>query len=277
SSLSLRQFPPTRSVFSSTPVLFIGILHVVVSLAVFTLNITKIPCYIFSTRKNSLKERHFMFKKISMVTVLSMTLLFGGVFLSSVNAGSTYHNYTIETYSMGNALPFYHHNNCFSWMQNESHEPPMTQEQKQVTPTPDKKESNKTDENQLEYQTDQAEQERQHPSKQQNQSEHQDQLSQFEQEVVALTNEERQKHGLEPLKVDWELSRVAQEKSRDMALNDYFSHNSPTYGSPFQMMQDWGISYTSAGENIAKGQRTPSEVVNAWMNSEGHRANILNE
>lgn len=218
-----------------------------------------------------------MFKKISMVTVLSMTLLFGGVFLSSVNAGSTYHNDTIETYSMGNALPFYHHNNCFSWMQNESHEQPMTQEQKQVTPTPDKKESNKTDENQLEYQTDQAEQERQHPSKQQNQSEHQDQLSQFEQEVVALTNEERQKHGLEPLKVDWELSRVAQEKSRDMALNDYFSHNSPTYGSPFQMMQDWGISYTNAGENIAKGQRTPSEVVNAWMNSEGHRANILNE
>src|SRR5699024_3915976 len=84
-------------------------------------------------------------------------------------------------------------------------------------------------------------------------------------------------HGLEPLKVDWELSRVAQEKSRDMALNDYFSHNSPTYGSPFQMMQDWGISYTNAGENIAKGQLTPSEVVNAWMNSEGHRANILNE
>src|SRR5699024_6077664 len=118
-----------------------------------------------------------MFKKISMVTVLSMTFLLCGVLVTSVNAGSTYHNDTIETYSMGNALPFYHHNNCFSWMQNESHEQHMTQEQ-------DKKESNKTDENQLEYQTDQAEQERQHPSKQQNQSEHQDQLSQFEQEVV---------------------------------------------------------------------------------------------
>ncbi|WP_242664935.1 CAP domain-containing protein, partial [Geobacillus zalihae] len=60
-------------------------------------------------------------------------------------------------------------------------------------------------------------------------------------------------------------------------VNHYFSHNSPTYGSPFEMMKKFGISYTAAGENIAKGQRTPQEVVNAWMNSEGHRANILNK
>ena len=60
-----------------------------------------------------------------------------------------------------------------------------------------------------------------------------------------------------------------------MQQNNYFSHASPTYGSPFDMMRDQGVSYKSAGENIAKGQRTPQEVVQAWMNSEGHRRNIL--
>ncbi|PWU70280.1 CAP domain-containing protein [Gracilibacillus dipsosauri] len=103
-----------------------------------------------------------------------------------------------------------------------------------------------------------------------------EQLSQFEQQVVALTNEERQKQGLSALEIDTELSKVAREKSNDMATNGYFSHNSPTYGSPFDMMKQFGISYKTAGENIAKGQQTPEEVVNAWMNSEGHRANILN-
>ncbi|HEY4552384.1 MAG TPA: CAP domain-containing protein, partial [Bacillaceae bacterium] len=82
--------------------------------------------------------------------------------------------------------------------------------------------------------------------------------------------------GLAPLKVDLELSKVAREKSRDMSVNKYFDHNSPTYGSPFDMMKKFGITYRSAGENIAYGQRTPEEVVKAWMNSSGHRANILN-
>ena len=61
-----------------------------------------------------------------------------------------------------------------------------------------------------------------------------------------------------------------------MQKNGYFSHTSPTYGSPFDMMRDFGVSYRTAGENIAQGQRTPQEVVNAWMNSAGHRKNILN-
>ena len=61
-----------------------------------------------------------------------------------------------------------------------------------------------------------------------------------------------------------------------MQVNNYFDHNSPTYGSPFDMMRSYGIDYRTAGENIAMGQRTPQEVVNAWMNSPGHRANILN-
>lgn len=101
------------------------------------------------------------------------------------------------------------------------------------------------------------------------------QVSAYEQKVVELTNQERAKHGLKPLALDTELSKVAREKSRDMQSKGYFSHTSPTYGSPFDMMKQFGITYRTAGENIAMGQRTPEEVVNAWMNSDGHRKNIL--
>ncbi|PGY16090.1 CAP domain-containing protein [Bacillus sp. AFS031507] len=100
-------------------------------------------------------------------------------------------------------------------------------------------------------------------------------LSAYEQKVVDLTNQERAKNGLPALKVDVTLSKMAHEKSRDMSANGYFSHTSPTYGSPFDMMKKYGITYRYAGENIAMGQRTPEEVVKAWMNSEGHRKNIL--
>ncbi len=96
-----------------------------------------------------------------------------------------------------------------------------------------------------------------------------------EREVIKLVNAERTKRGLAPLTENWELSRVARYKSRDMATRGYFSHTSPTYGSPFKMMEDFGIRFTSAGENIAYGQRTAAEVMNAWMNSPGHRSNIL--
>ena len=98
----------------------------------------------------------------------------------------------------------------------------------------------------------------------------------FEKEVIRLVNEIRTENGLKALKEDWELSRVARYKSQDMSDNNYFSHTSPVYGTPFQMIKSFGISYRTAGENIAKGQRTPEAVVNAWMNSSGHRANILN-
>lgn len=101
-------------------------------------------------------------------------------------------------------------------------------------------------------------------------------LSAFELKVVELTNVERQKAGLKPLAIDNELSKVARIKSQDMTEKHYFDHNSPTYGSPFDMMKHFGITYTAAAENIAKGQKTPEEVVNAWMNSAGHRGNILN-
>lgn len=100
-------------------------------------------------------------------------------------------------------------------------------------------------------------------------------LKSFEDEVVRLVNIERSKQGLPALKSHWELSRVARYKSQDMINKNYFSHTSPTYGSPFQMMESFGLKFSSAGENIAYGQRTPQEVVTAWMNSPGHRANIL--
>ncbi len=98
----------------------------------------------------------------------------------------------------------------------------------------------------------------------------------FEKEVIRLVNEIRVKNGLKELKYNWELSRVARYKSQDMKDNKYFSHTSPVYGSPFEMIKNFGITYRSAGENIARGQTTPESVVNAWMNSSGHRANILN-
>ncbi len=98
----------------------------------------------------------------------------------------------------------------------------------------------------------------------------------YEKEVIRLVNEKRAQNGLKPLTYNWELSRIARYKSQDMRDNKYFSHTSPTYGTPFQMIKNFGISYRSAGENIARGQSTPEAVVNAWMNSSGHRANILN-
>ncbi len=94
-------------------------------------------------------------------------------------------------------------------------------------------------------------------------------------EVLEIVNKERKANGLKPLTLNKELSNVATVKSQDMINKGYFDHTSPTYGSPFDMMKSFGISYKAAGENIAKGQKTPSEVMNSWMNSPGHRANIL--
>ena len=101
-------------------------------------------------------------------------------------------------------------------------------------------------------------------------------VTSYEQEVIRLVNEIRVERGLRELTYNWELSRVARYKSQDMHDNRYFSHTSPVYGSPFQMMKNFGITYRSAAENIARGQSSSQAVVNAWMNSSGHRANILN-
>lgn len=102
-------------------------------------------------------------------------------------------------------------------------------------------------------------------------------VSAYAKEVVALVNKERAAGGLKPLTIHTNLTKMAVAKAKDMSDNNYFSHTSPTYGSPFDMMKTFGISYSYAGENIAKGQKTPAEVVKAWMNSPGHKANIMNK
>ena len=127
-----------------------------------------------------------------------------------------------------------------------------------------------------EPQTPSKPQESQDPQKPQESDGKNTALSRFEKEVVSLVNAERAKHGLSPLSANQKLSEAAKAKSQDMKDKNYFSHTSPTYGSPFDMIKSFGISYNYAGENIAKGQQTPQAVMNAWMNSEGHRKNILN-
>lgn len=99
--------------------------------------------------------------------------------------------------------------------------------------------------------------------------------SAFASQVVTLVNQERAKAGLQPLASDSALTGMALDKAKDMYNSHYFDHTSPNYGSPFDMMNTYGIRYTYAGENIAMGQRTPQEVMTAWMNSAGHRQNIL--
>ena len=100
-------------------------------------------------------------------------------------------------------------------------------------------------------------------------------LTADEQEVFNLINQQRANNGLPALKIDSEVQRVARIKAQDMVNNNYFSHTSPTYGSPFDMLNSFKISYKTAGENIA-GNSSNSNAVTAWMNSSGHRANILN-
>lgn len=94
--------------------------------------------------------------------------------------------------------------------------------------------------------------------------------------VLELTNSYRAQNGAKALTLDAELCRVAQAKADDMANNGYFSHTSPTYGSPSNMLTSFGVSYRYMGENIAKGYTDARSVMNGWMNSQGHRENILN-
>lgn len=96
-----------------------------------------------------------------------------------------------------------------------------------------------------------------------------------EKEVFDLINKQRTNNGLPALQNDSEVQRIARIKAQDMVDNNYFSHNSPTYGSPFDMLKSFKVSYKTAGENIAANSSN-SSAVTAWMNSSGHKANILN-
>lgn len=185
-----------------------------------------------------------VFKKISM-SIITGTIILGSI--TSVGANSyNYKHYYKNNYKKFYNFKYYRHNNH---KYNNS---------KPSTPT-----NNNTTQ-------DQNNQDKNHDI--QNTPTN---VSNVESEVLRLVNIERTKEGLSPLKLSSELSNVANKKSQDMADNNYFSHTSPTYGSPFDMMNQFGINYTSAGENIAQGYTSAESVMNGWMNSPGHRANIL--
>lgn len=102
-------------------------------------------------------------------------------------------------------------------------------------------------------------------------------LKSIEDEIVRLVNVQRVQNGLQPLAQNWQASRVARYKSQDMIDRNYFAHISPTYGSPFVMMENFGLKFSAAAENIAYGQTSAQSVMTSWMNSAGHKANILNK
>lgn len=108
-----------------------------------------------------------------------------------------------------------------------------------------------------------------------NQTQNTNNLNSDETEVFNLINKQRTNNGLNALKIDNEVQRIARIKAQDMVSNNYFSHTSPTYGSPFDMLKSFKVTYKTAGENIA-GNSSNSGAVTAWMNSAGHKANILN-
>lgn len=98
----------------------------------------------------------------------------------------------------------------------------------------------------------------------------------YSNELIKFINDERKKNNLNPLEVNENLNETAQKKCEDMAINQYFSHTSPSYGTPFEMLKEFNINYSIAGENIARKQKNPKEVFDDWLNVEGHKKNILN-
>ena len=100
-------------------------------------------------------------------------------------------------------------------------------------------------------------------------------VSEYAQEVVRLVNIERERAGLAPLTMDATLSAAAQVRAQEIDVR--FSHTRPDGTSCFTVLKEFGIGYRACGENIAKGSPSPARVVEGWMNSAGHRANILNE
>lgn len=100
--------------------------------------------------------------------------------------------------------------------------------------------------------------------------------SNFEQRVIDLTNQQRVANGCAPFRTESHLMAAAEAHSRDMADNDFFSHTGSDGSAPWDRMTRAGYSWGAAAENIAAGYSTPEDVVQGWMNSPGHRANILN-
>ncbi|WP_181350950.1 CAP domain-containing protein [Thalassobacillus sp. CUG 92003] len=237
-----------------------------------------------------------MFKRISVAALLSFVLVFasaGPATVQASNGGSSHSGFKVITNIQSqwqdfNVKQFEQELQTWfkdvekGWKEFEAKKQQQEQNQQQPNQQQDGQSNSEQNNNQPEGQDASQSDQTQAPTADENNNDSQpddsnDQLNDFEQKVVELTNQEREKQGLSPLKIDTQLSEVAREKSRDMAQNGYFSHTSPTYGSPFDMMDQYGVDYRTAGENIAKGQRSPEQVVNAWMNSEGHRKNIMND
>lgn len=101
-------------------------------------------------------------------------------------------------------------------------------------------------------------------------------LSKEEEKTLKLINDYRKKNGLEELKIYSKLQKAAEIKAKDIVENQYFSHNSPILGTPFELMNKTGVYYNVAGENLA-GNISPEKAVEAWINSTEHRENILEE
>ena len=98
--------------------------------------------------------------------------------------------------------------------------------------------------------------------------------TQDEEYILKLINDYRVKNGVPKLAMGSKLLKMARLKAKDMTDKSYFSHTSPTYGSPFEMMKNYGLSYKMAGENIA-GNPSLEGAVNSWINSPTHRENLL--
>ena len=99
-------------------------------------------------------------------------------------------------------------------------------------------------------------------------------LSEDENLLLSLINEHRQEENLSPLIIDEDLQNLARLKAKDLVENNYFSHTSPTYGSPFEMIRSNAISYKTASENIA-GNNNIEKALESWLNSDAHKKNIL--
>lgn len=100
--------------------------------------------------------------------------------------------------------------------------------------------------------------------------------AEYQEVILKLVNEVRIENGLNPLKMNNELNNIAITKAKDMAKEEILSHNSKKYGMTFNIIKEKGIKFSAAGENIARWHDTPEFVVERWLNSKGHRDNILN-
>lgn len=99
-------------------------------------------------------------------------------------------------------------------------------------------------------------------------------LTSDESNLLSIINAEREKNNLPNLQIDEELQNVAKLKANDLVQNNYFSHISPTYGTPFDMLKSHNISYKTASENIA-GNSDIKSAFDAWISSDSHKENIL--